>query len=148
MVAEATTPGIPIILLQGGRILAMAYRVSKQRFDELVQEALAELPEEFARFLEEVPVEVRDRPTPSQLRHLGMRHGDLLLGLYVGRPRTQRSVEDPGRLPDVIYIFQESIEAVCRSEGELVEQVRRTVLHEIGHHFGMDEDDLSDLGYG
>jgi predicted Zn-dependent protease with MMP-like domain len=126
----------------------MPYHVSKQRFDELVEQALAELPQEFARFLEEVPVEVRSRPTPSQLRNLGMRHGDLLLGLYVGRPRTQRSVEDSGRIPDVIYIFQESIEAVCRSEIELVEQVRKTVLHEIGHHFGMDEHDLSQLGYG
>jgi predicted Zn-dependent protease with MMP-like domain len=126
----------------------MAYHVSKQRFDELVQEALAELPEEFVRFLEEVPVDVRDRPAPSQLRSLGMRHGELLLGLYVGRPRTQRSIEDSGRVPDVIYIFQESIEAVCRGERDLVEQVRKTVLHEIGHHFGMDEQDLSRLGYG
>jgi predicted Zn-dependent protease with MMP-like domain len=126
----------------------MAHHVSKQRFDELVQEALAELPEEFVRFLEEVPVEVRDRPASSQLRSLGMRHGELLLGLYVGRPRTQRSIEDSGRVPDVIYIFQESIEAVCRSERDLVEQVRKTVLHEIGHHFGMDEQDLSRLGYG
>jgi predicted Zn-dependent protease with MMP-like domain len=126
----------------------MPYHVSKQRFDELVSLALAELPEEFAQFLEEVPVEVRQRPAPSQLRRLGMRHGDLLLGLYVGRPRTQRSVEDSGRMPDVIYIFQESIEAVCRSETELIGQVRKTVLHEIGHHFGMDEQDLSKLGYG
>lgn len=126
----------------------MAYRVSKQRFDELVQEALAGLPEEFSRYLEEVPVEVRDHPSPPQLRHLGMRQGDLLLGLYVGRPRTQRSVEEWGRMPDVIYVFQDSIEAICGSERELIEQVRKTVLHEIGHHFGLDERDLRNLGYG
>jgi predicted Zn-dependent protease with MMP-like domain len=126
----------------------MAHHVSKQRFDELVQEALLELPEQFAQFLQEVPVEVRDRPSASQLRSLSMRHGDLLLGLYVGRPRTRRSVEDSGRIPDVIYIFQESIEAVCRNEFELIEQVRKTVLHEIGHHFGLDEQDLTRLGYG
>jgi predicted Zn-dependent protease with MMP-like domain len=126
----------------------MAYHVGKQRFDELVEEALEGLPEEFARFLEEVPVEVRDQPTPTQLRGLGIRQGNLLLGLYVGRPRTQRSVEDSGRMPDVIYIFQNSIEAICRDERELLQQVRKTVLHEIGHHFGMDERQLDELGYG
>jgi predicted Zn-dependent protease with MMP-like domain len=124
----------------------MAYRVSKRRFGELVEEALAELPERFQEFLEEVPVEVWDRPSPSQKRLVGK--GGLLLGLYVGRPRTERSVEDSGRIPDVIYIFQEPIEQVCNNEAELVEQVRKIVLHEIGHHFGLDEDDLSDLGYG
>jgi len=128
------------------RILTMAYRVSKRRFGELVEEALAELPEQFQAFLEEVPVEVWDRPSPRQKRDLGK--GGLLLGLYVGRPRTQRSVEDSGRMPDVIYIFQEPIEQVCNNETELVEQVRKTVLHEIGHHFGLDEGDLEDLGYG
>lgn len=126
----------------------MPYHVSQERFGELVEEALAELPEEFARFLEEVPVEVRDRPTAGQLRRLGMRHNELLLGLYQGRPRTRRSVEDSGRMPDVIYLYQNHIELVSRSEQELVKQVRTTVLHEIGHHFGMDEKDLDELGYG
>jgi len=124
----------------------MAYRVSKRRFGELVEQALAELPDQFQEFLHEVPVEVWDRPSPTQRRGLG--RGGLLLGLYVGRPRTERSVEDSGRMPDVIYIFQEPIEQVCNNETELIEQVRKTVLHEIGHHFGMDEDDLTDLGYG
>ena len=126
----------------------MPYRVSKQVFGDLVERALEELPPQFASFLEEVPVEVRDRPTTAQLRTAGVRRGNLLLGLYHGRPRTHRSVEDSGRLPDVIYIFQEHIEQVSDSEKKLVEQVRTTVLHEIGHHFGMSEDDLDELGYG
>ena len=127
----------------------MAYHVSKAQFDQLVEEALADLPEPFAQFLEEVPVEVRDLPTRSQVKAAQRddRHG-LLLGLYHGRPLTERSVEDSARMPDVIYVFQKNIEAVCDSEQELVEQVRVTVLHEIGHHFGMDEDDLDDVGYG
>jgi predicted Zn-dependent protease with MMP-like domain len=124
----------------------MAYRVSKPRFGELVEAALEELPEQFQQFLEEVPVEVRDRPAPHQTRGLG--RGGLLLGLYVGHPRTLRSVEDSARMPDVIYIFQDSIEQVCNNEPELIDQVRRTVLHEIGHHFGLDEDELTNLGYG
>ena len=126
----------------------MAYRVSKHRFDELVEAALAEVPEPFAGYLDEVVVEVRERPTARQMKLSGTRRGNLLLGLYHGRPRTVRSVQDSGALPDVIYVFQESIEQVCGSEEELIEQVRKTVLHEIGHHFGMDEADLDELGYG
>ena len=126
----------------------MAYHVSKAKFAQLVERALAELPEQFAEFLEEVPVEIRDRPTRAQLRQLGLEKDELLLGLYTGVPRTERSVEHSGRMPDVIYIFQEDCELVSDSEEELVREVRTTVLHEIGHHFGMDEDDLDEVGYG
>ena len=126
----------------------MPHRVSKQRFAELVEEALRELPEPFAAHLEEMSVEIKDRPTDKQLKAQGLEDDELLLGLYVGHPMTERSVEYSGMLPDAIYIFQEDIELVSRSERELVEQVRTTVLHEIGHHFGMDENDLDDLGYG
>ena len=103
--------------------------------------------EEFAQFLEEVPLEIRDRPSLDQLNRARVPRDGLLLGLYQGRPRTRRSVEDSGVMPDVIYIFQEHIEAVARSRDDLVRQVRVTVLHEIGHHFGMSEDDLEKLGY-
>lgn len=126
----------------------MAYPVSKDQFGRLVEMALEELPEPFAQFVAEVPIEVRNRPTVAQKQELGLGRGQVLLGLYRGRPRTQRSVEDSGLLPDVIYLFQTNIEQICDSEIELIEQVRKTVLHEIGHHFGMDEDDLEQLGYG
>jgi predicted Zn-dependent protease with MMP-like domain len=128
-------------------ILAVPYRVSKAHFGELVEQALEELPEEFARFLEEVPIEVRDRPSKEELARAKVGANGLLLGLYVGRPRTVRSIEDSGAIPDVIFIFQESIQFVCNSEEDLVRQVRVTVLHEIGHHFGLSEDDLERLGY-
>ena len=130
------------------RICTLPYHVSKQRFAEVVQEALRELPQPFAEHLEEVSVEIKDRPTAKQLKNSGLEEDDLLLGLYVGHPMTQRSVEYSGVLPDAIYIFQEDVELASDSEKELVEQVRITVLHEIGHHFGMDEDDLDELGYG
>jgi len=126
----------------------LPYHVSKQRFAELVEEALRELPQPFAQHLEEVSVEIKDRPTAKQLKNSGLEKDDLLLGLYVGHPMTERSVEYSGVLPDAIYIFQEDVELASDSEKELVEQVRVTVLHEIGHHFGMDEDDLDKLGYG
>jgi predicted Zn-dependent protease with MMP-like domain len=126
----------------------MAYHVSKSTFEQLVERALAELPEQFAEFLEEVPVEIRPRPTRKQLARVGLEEDQLLLGLYDGIPLTMRSVEHSGVRPAVIYIFKEDVELASDSEAELVEQVRTTVLHEIGHHFGMDEDDLDELGYG
>ena len=125
----------------------MPYHVSKTRFGELVEAALAELPEEFVEFVEEVPIEIRDHPTSEHLHGGGVRQGGLLLGLYVGRPRTLRHVEDSGTMPDVIYIFQKPIEEVSQNEVGLIRQVRTTVLHEIGHHFGMTEEDLRRLGY-
>ena len=127
----------------------MAHRVSKARFEQLVERALAELPERFVEFLEEVPIEIRDRPSIRQLKQVGLgkkRH--LLLGLYDGVPMTHRSVEHSGTMPDVIYIFQNPIESVVENEEQLIRQVRKTVLHEIGHHFGMTEEDLHRLGYG
>jgi predicted Zn-dependent protease with MMP-like domain len=127
----------------------MPYQVSKSEFGELVERALAELPEEFAEFLEEVPSEIRDHPTREQMRSVNVPSDTgLLLGLYVGRSRTQRSVEHSGSMPDIIYIFQRPIETVSENEDQLIRQVRTTVLHEIGHHFGMTEEDLRRLGYG
>lgn len=126
----------------------MAHRVSKAHFADLVEKAMSSLPPQFATFVQEVPVEIRDRPTRRELREVGLEKDHLLLGLYRGRPRTVRSVMDSGAIPDVIFLFQECIEASCNSEEELVEQVRTTVLHEIGHHFGMSEEDLEELGYG
>ena len=126
----------------------MPFEVSKDRFAELVERALADVPPVFEPYLEEVTIEVRDRPTRKQLRSVGLKDDELLFGLYHGIARDDRSVLHSGVMPDVIYIFQEDHEDACDSEDELVKQVRITVLHEIGHHFGMDEDMLEELGYG
>jgi len=125
----------------------VAYHVSKRRFAELVEQALADVPQPFATHLEEIAVEIRSRPTRKQLRDSGLDDDELLLGLYLGHPLTDRSVTETARLPDVILIFQEDIELVSDTQDDLVREVRTTVLHEIGHHFGMDEDDLDALGY-
>lgn len=126
----------------------MAHEVSRTRFARCVEEALRDVPEPFAGHLEEVRVEVRDRPSPAQLRSVGLSEEDLLLGLYEGRPLTERSVTDGPVQPDVIYIFQDDLQQVSDSERQLIEEIRRTVLHEIGHFFGMDEEQLDELGYG
>jgi predicted Zn-dependent protease with MMP-like domain len=128
----------------------MAYHVSKAQFAKLVERALAELPEPFRGFLEEVPVQIMDRPPRRLLRSLGLDDDELLLGLYQGADLMDRvSVEGRGTpSPNHILIFQEDIELVSDTEQDLVREVRTTVLHEIGHHFGMEEDDLDELGYG
>jgi predicted Zn-dependent protease with MMP-like domain len=126
----------------------MPYHVSKAEFADLVGEALDELPPRFARALDEVRIEIRDRPTRKQLQSVGLEEDELLLGLYTGRPITERSVDDGPRLPDAIEIFQEDCELVADSREQLKGEVRTTVLHELGHHFGLDEEDLDSLGYG
>lgn len=126
----------------------MAYHVSKSEFASLVQEALKGLPDRFAAALDEVLIEIKLRPTRRQLESVGLSEQDLLMGLYVGHPLTERSVSDPSILPDKIEIFQEDCEIACESREQLVDEVRITVLHELGHHFGMSEEDLDALGFG
>jgi predicted Zn-dependent protease with MMP-like domain len=126
----------------------MPYEVNDVEFDQLVQEAIAMLPPRWRLTIEsEVPVRVERRPSRRLLRELGMEADELLLGLHEGTPLTQRHVEDNARLPDVITLFKEDIEDASDDRQDLVEQVRITLLHELGHHFGLDEDDLERLGY-
>ena len=127
----------------------MPVHVSRERFAELVEQAVADLPEPFAGFLEEVPIEIKLRPSRRLLRSMDMEDHELLFGLYQGASLLDK-VEIEGRgspMPNHILIFQEDHELACESVAELVAEVRTTVLHENGHHFGMDEDDLEKLGY-
>ncbi len=126
----------------------MPCHVSKAEFASYVEQALAELPEPFASHLEQITVEIQQRPTRKMLRSVGLAEDEFLFGLYQGINLIDRSVEHSGILPDRILIFQEDHELACDSPAELVEEIRTTVLHEIGHHFGMDEDDLDEIGYG
>jgi predicted Zn-dependent protease with MMP-like domain len=121
--------------------------VSRAEFEAMVGRVVATLPEQFAAALDEVRIEVRDRPTSELLTDMGMAEDELLLGLYQGVPLTERSVDGPPTLPPVIHLYQEDIEDASADRDELTEQVRITLLHEIGHHFGLDEDDLERLGY-
>jgi predicted Zn-dependent protease with MMP-like domain len=111
--------------------------VEPGRFEEMVATALDELPAEFGRLMSNVAVTVehgRGRPG--------------LLGLYEGIPLTSRTTTQyTGVLPDRITIYRQAICAICHSEQEVADQVRRTVIHEVGHHFGIDDDRLSELGW-
>lgn len=124
--------------------------LSAERFERLVARALDLLPDGFQEHLENVSVEVVDQPDVDLLVALGMDPNDpedTLYGLYEGVPLIERSLDGP-LLPDRITIFRCPLLREATSEADVVDQVRTTVLHEIGHFFGLDEDRLEELGYG
>ncbi len=120
--------------------------MDRARFEQLVAEAIESLPEDFKGRMDNVAVVVEDVPSPREARRFG-RGGRLLLGLYQGQPLTRRDSRYGMVFPDKISIYQANVEAICRNDDEVREQVRRTVLHEIAHHFGIDDARLHDLGY-
>ena len=119
----------------------------RRDFERLVLRALEEIPDQFRDALENIDVQVRWRPTLAELRRVGVRRGSLF-GVYLGVPLPQRGRGYSMTLPDTIVIYQQTHERYCRNEAEIVEQVRQTVLHEIGHYLGIDEDRLQELGIG
>lgn len=113
--------------------------MDRERFEELVGEALDRIPAELTRLMDNVVVLVEDEPEPGS--------GELL-GLYVGTPLTERGSWYAGVLPDRITVYRNPVLRVCRERDEVVRQVEITLAHEIGHHFGLDEARLHALGYG
>ncbi|RJO77075.1 metallopeptidase family protein [Nocardia panacis] len=112
--------------------------MSESRFEELVGEALDLIPPELARAIDNVVVLIEAR-NPED-RHL--------LGLYHGVALTERDSHYGGALPDTITIYREAILEICSAEAEVVEEVAITVLHEVAHYFGIDEQRLHQLGWG
>ncbi len=110
--------------------------MSRERFEELVADALDEVPEKLMAMLDNVVILIDDEEDPD------------LLGLYEGYALTSRTSQYSGVLPDRITIFRRPTLRMCRSEEEVVEQVRITVVHEIAHHFGIEEERLHELGWG
>jgi predicted Zn-dependent protease with MMP-like domain len=117
--------------------------MQRERFTKVVEEVLDSLPEEFRARIHNIAVLVEDLPPNQPSPRSGRRR--LLLGLFHGVPTTQKSFFDLRTGPDYVVLYQKNIEAVCSSEAEIRDQIRRTVIHELGHHFGMDEDQLKDV---
>ncbi|WP_197676025.1 metallopeptidase family protein [Micromonospora auratinigra] len=113
-------------------------QMSRERFEELVGEALDEVPEELLGLMSNVVILVEDDPPP----------GEDLLGLYEGHALTERGWDYAGVLPDRILIYRRPILRICDTEEDVVEEVAVTVVHEIAHHFGIDDDRLHALGWG
>jgi predicted Zn-dependent protease with MMP-like domain len=120
--------------------------MERRRFLRLVRRALDELPPPYCDWLENVDVVVERRPRRHHLGTGGLAAGDTIFGLYEGVPLTERSSNYGLVLPDKITIFQEPLEQEFSRDAELVEEVRRTVLHELAHHFGISDDEMERLG--
>jgi len=127
---------------------------TRDRFDRLLEQVLKSLPESVHELLDRVPLHVEDYPARQVLEEMGIEYRDDLCGIYSGIPLPHRSVEHTHPLPDVVTIYREGILRAAQDRRGRVtadrirEEIRKTVLHELGHHFGMTEDDLRQLGYG
>jgi predicted Zn-dependent protease with MMP-like domain len=118
--------------------------MEREAFAKVMQEVLDSLPEEFRDRIRNVAVLVEDFP-PGQLSTPSGQPKKLLLGLFHGVPMTKKSVFNLSTGPDYVVLYQKNIEAVCSTEVEIRAQIRRTVIHEFGHYFGMDEEQLKDV---
>ncbi|MHC2994090.1 MAG: metallopeptidase family protein [Candidatus Atribacteria bacterium] len=117
-------------------------KVTDEEFEELVKEAVNSLPEKFKEKMENIAVVIEDLPSQELLMEMKIKSPYGLLGLYRGVPYTRRGIWYRNVLPDKIIIFKRPIEVRCRNKEDIKESVRRVVIHEIGHYFGLGEVDL------
>jgi predicted Zn-dependent protease with MMP-like domain len=118
---------------------AVPVEMSRERFEELVADALDEVPEELLGLMSNVVILVEDDPPPGD---------EELLGLYEGHALTDRGWDYAGVLPDRILIYRRPILRICDNDDDVVDEVAVTVVHEIAHHFGIDDQRLHELGWG
>lgn len=129
-----------------GNPAALARRARNQRFASIVRRAVADLPIEVQRMLDNVAIVVEEEPRPEHYEDSPVEDDGDLFGLYQGIPLTERDSAYNLVTPDRIILFAGPLERSCATRQELVDQVRVTLLHEVGHHFGLDEDGLDALG--
>lgn len=127
--------------VRGSTTITPVMRVPPEEFEDLVARALDGLPEELAELLDNVAVVVEDEPSPEDLESVGLQEGDELLGLYQGVAQAYRDTFYSA-LPDRVVIYRGPLTRACTSRRELIREVRDTVVHELGHHFGLEEDDM------
>ena len=122
--------------------------MDRARFEALVGEALDEIPEAFQRHLEQVAVVIEDEPSAELLRHMGMDpRQETLFGLYEGTPLAERVLGEVGTLPDRITIFYRPLVRTFRTPGAIRREIGKTVVHELAHSFGLEDDDIEADGY-
>ncbi len=122
-------------------------QLARREFERLVAEAVVALPGPIRRRLDNVDVVVEDEPSPEILAEAGVPPGETLYGYYQGVPQQARGYSYSMTLPDKITIFRRPIIAASRGPGQMRWLVRSTVIHELAHHFGLDDEDLKRLGW-
>lgn len=119
--------------------------MTREHFRKLVAEAIDTIPARFAREIKNVAIVIEDDPSDDLLDEMDMGPEDVLLGLYQGTPLTERRWDHGNALPDRITLFQRSIEEDCESEDEIVVAIGETLIHELGHYFGMSEEEIMEI---
>lgn len=117
--------------------------ITIQEFEQYVEEAVTALPEEFKKELENIDIIVEVWPTIQDLQTIRAHHGAMLFGLYRGVPKTKRGLYYSGVLPDKITIFTGPILSISRTIEDVKDQIKKTVIHEIGHYFGLSEKEIT-----
>jgi predicted Zn-dependent protease with MMP-like domain len=123
-------------------------KLSDEEFDRIVKRAIHRIPLEIRKHLDNIQISVRSRPSMKMLNELHLPPREILLGLFQGVPLNEQSITNPPLFPSTIFIFQEPLQEICGTIGELEKQIEITVVHEIAHAIGIGEDRLKDLGYG
>ena len=119
--------------------------MTRERFTQLVEEALKEIPRRFRKEMRNVAVVVEDEPSPELLEEMEVEPGDTLFGLYQGTPLPERGWSFGNTLPDRIAIFQKPTEDACETDEDIRNCIAETVIHEFGHYFGMSEEEIEEI---
>jgi len=119
--------------------------MNRRQFERLVDEAVRSIPAEFRERLQNLSIVVEDEPSPELLEEMAIEPPDSLYGLYQGTPLTERSWDFGNNLPDRITLFQFPIEDDCESDAEVVRTIGETLIHEVGHYFGLSEEELEEI---
>ncbi|KAF0143852.1 MAG: hypothetical protein FD156_2330 [Nitrospirae bacterium] len=125
----------------------MSFRISREDFEKLAEKALETLPVEYRKYFTNITITVEDYPSAEDTGRVNAGR-ESLLGLFSGVPHPRKGgfFEIPYPLPDRIILFQKNIEGICSSEKELIEQIQKTLIHEVGHYFGLSEKELRKYG--
>ena len=119
--------------------------MTRTKFRELVDEALAGIPARFREAMKNIAIVIEDEPTAEELEEVGIEPPDTLLGLYQGTPLTERQWAHGNVLPDKITLFQGPIEDSSEDEDDVVVAIGETLIHEVGHYFGLSEEEIEDI---
>ncbi len=119
--------------------------MTREAFQRLVRDAIDSIPKRFSKHIANVAIVVESEPSPAILEEMDIEPGDTLFGLYQGTPLPQRSWDYGNSLPDRITLFQRPIEDACETNGEVVATIGETLIHELGHYFGMSEEHIEEI---
>jgi predicted Zn-dependent protease with MMP-like domain len=123
-------------------------KLSEKEFDGIVKKTLQHIPQEIRGYLNNIIITVQERPSKRMREEMELGLDGPLLGLFEGVPLIEQLATSPPLYPDMIYLFQEPLEAMCETQEELEAEIEITLVHEVAHYVGMTEERLAELGYG